>query len=238
MLCRCIWVYTCVHPVGISWLKYLSWQGNFQLEEEKEEGRWVYTTFRLEFAVCVICIWKTCIVLKIWVDASTCLQIIYVSLQGPNIPNFCIIFPPFFSPFPFSSCFLLIYFSKWTNAGHRFLIKMTTYPFPKHKVENLQWRTMTILVGCVMEGIWKIQCMALDFSIFADIFLYFNGQDLASKQNCWWRWLISFPEPFERLICRTEIEEDFSFWHIEFFFPVNSVMFFSSLWCEEKYLGM
>lgn len=151
---------------------------------------------------------------------ATCQQIIYVNLQGPNITKFYITFPlPFFSFVLASNCFLLIIFSKLTNVGHRFLIKMTAHPFPRHRVENAWWRAMTpILVGCVLEDIWKIECMALGFSILTGIFPYFKGQDLVSEQNHGWSLYISFPEPFGRLICRTETEEKLSFWLIEFFF--------------------
>lgn len=109
----------------------------------------------------------------------------HLCLEYPNITRFYIIFPPLFPPFLLAAVSSSFTFSKWTNVGHRFLIKITIYCFPRHRVENPWWRAMTILVVCVLEDVWKIQCMSLGFSIFADIFLYFEGQGLVSKQKHW-----------------------------------------------------
>lgn len=67
----------------------------------------MYMTFRLELAVCGICIWEMCISLKICVDITICLQIIYVSLQGPNITKLYVTVFLFF--FSFRVSFPLIY---------------------------------------------------------------------------------------------------------------------------------
>lgn len=179
--CVCAFVYACMHLVGISWQNTCNDKARwyFQLEEEEEEEeRWTYTTFTLEFAVCRICIRDMLILLKICVDIiRTCLPIIYVSLQAPNMTKIY-----FF--FSFSESFPLITFSKWTSAGYRFLIKVTTQHFPWHRIDNPRWRRITTLVSTdsVLEDIWKIQCVALAFSISANIFLCLKEQYLLSKK--------------------------------------------------------
>lgn len=155
-----MYVCTCAHHVGTSWLKYLTWEGNVVLPNRggKEKEMWEYMTFR-----CEICIWQ---ILHSAEDlygypqrpANDSHSWLNVGLQGVNFARSYT--PVFFLYFPFSFFLkkkqlnLPFFFPIWTNAGHRFLVKVTTLPFLRQRIGNPRWGAMTIFMtmACALKG--------------------------------------------------------------------------------------